>query len=91
MKKTWYNAIFGLIKKIGLLRSIVNASNHTKFTSLCNQKCMIQPKLINLHPKGYSQEFHYCPFVVKLDTCAGSCNTLMTYLIKYVFHTKQKI
>ena len=52
MKKTWYNAIFGLIKKIGLLRSIVNASNHTKCTSLCNQKYMIQPNLINPHPKG---------------------------------------
>ena len=23
-----------------------------------------------------SQEFHYCPFGVKLDWCVGSCNTL---------------
>ena len=23
-----------------------------------------------------SQEFHYCPFGVKLDRCVGSCNTL---------------
>ena len=44
--------------------------------SLGNQKCMIQPTLINLHPNKYSQEFHYYPFAVKLDRCIGSCNTL---------------
>ena len=42
---------------------------------MSNQKCMIQPTLINLHPKKYSQEFHYYPFAVKLDGCVGSCNT----------------
>ena len=36
-----------------LLISIANASNHTKFMSLSNQKCMIQPILINLHPNEY--------------------------------------
>ena len=43
--------MFGLIKKIlmGLLISIVHASNHTKCVSLSNHKCMIQPTLINLH------------------------------------------
>ena len=41
-----------LFKKmfIVLLSNIVNGSNHTKFVSLINQKCMIQPTLINLHP-----------------------------------------
>ena len=67
-----------LIKKIfiGLWINIVNASNHTKCISLSNQKCEIQPTLINLHPNEYSQEFHYYPFTVKLDKCVGSCNTL---------------
>ena len=70
--------MFWLIKKIfiGLLSSIVNASNHTKCIFLSNGKCMIQPTLINLHPNEYSQEFHYYPFAVKLDRCVGSCNTL---------------
>ena len=70
--------MFGIIKKmfIVLLTSIVNASNHTKCVSLSNQKCEIQPTLINLHPNEYSQEFHYYPFAVKLDRCAESCNTL---------------
>ena len=37
---------------------------------------MSQPILINLHANGYSQEFHYYLFVVKLDRGVGSCNTL---------------
>ena len=70
--------MLGTIKKLFtvLLSSIVNASNRTKCVSLNNQKCMIQPTLINLHPNKYSQEFHYYPFSVKLDRCVGSCNTL---------------
>ena len=63
---------------MGLLISIVNASKHTKCVSLSNQKCKIQPTLINLHinlhPDEQSQEFHYYPFAVELDTCVGSCN-----------------
>ena len=70
--------MFGLTKEIfiGLLICIVNASNHTKCSSLSNEKCMIQPTLINLDPNEYNQEFHYYPFVVKLDRCVGSCSSL---------------
>ena len=70
--------MFGLIKKIfiGLLTGLVNGSNHTKCLLLSNQKCIIEPTLIHLHPNEYSQEFHYYPFSVKLDRCVGSCNTL---------------
>ena len=78
MKRTRYKIMFALIKKIfiGLLTGLVNGSNHTKCVLLSNQKCMIHPTLINLHPNEYSQEFHYYPFAVKLDRCIGSCNTL---------------
>ena len=61
---------------IVLIRSIVNGSNHTKCVSLSNQKCEIQPTLINLHPNEHSQEFHYYPFPVTLNKCFVSCNTL---------------
>ena len=37
---------------------------------------MIQPALINLHPNEHSQEVYYYPFSVKVDICAGRCNTL---------------
>ena len=70
--------MFGFIKKIfiGLLTGLVSISSHAKCVSLSNQKWMIQPTLINLHPNKYSQEFHYYLFTVKLDRCVGSCNTL---------------
>ena len=92
MKRTC-KIMFRLIKKIfiGLLSGLVNGSNHLKCLSLSNQKCMIQPTLINLHPNDYSQEFHYYPFAVKFDRCVGSCNTLNNYLINYLSQTKQKI
>ena len=81
---------------IGLLSSIINASNHTKCVSLSNQKCMTQLILISLYPNKYSQGFHYYPFAVKLDRCVGSCKSCvgMIYLTKYVFQIfqiKQKI
>ena len=43
---------------------------------MSNQKCMIQLTRINLRSNEYSQEFHYYPFLVKLDRYVGSCNTL---------------
>ena len=70
--------MFGSIKKmfIVLLASIVNASTYTKCVSLSNKKCEILPTLINLHRNEYNQILHHYPFAVKLDKCAGSCNTL---------------
>ena len=48
--------MFGLIKKIfiRLLTGLVNGSNHTKCILLSNQKCEIQPTLIDLHPNENS-------------------------------------
>ena len=70
--------MFGIIKKIFLKLSvnIVNASNQWKCVSLSNQKCGIQPTLINFHTNECNQEFHHYPFGIKLDICVGSCNTL---------------
>ena len=82
--------MFGLIKKmfIVVLSNIVNASNHTRCVSLSNQKCKIQPTLINLHPNEHSQELHYYPFAVKLDKCVGSYNTLNG--LSYVFQKNKR-
>ena len=62
---------------MGLLVNLPNVSNHTKCVLLNNQKCETKPTLINLHPNEYSQEFHYYPFLVKLDRCFESCNTVI--------------
>ena len=76
MKRTWYKTMFGLIFKkiIRLLTCLINGSNHTKCVLLSNEKCEIQPTLINLHPNEYNHEFLYYPFSVELDRCVGSCN-----------------
>ena len=75
----------------GLLTGLVNEPNHKKCILLSNQKCVIQPTLINLYSNEYNKEFHYYPFAVKLDRCVRSCNTLNDLPNKYVFQMKQKI
>ena len=84
--------MFRLIKKmfIRLLSGIVNASNHSNCVLLGNQKCMIQPTLINLHPNEYSQKLHYYPFAVNLDRCTGSCNTLNDLSSRICFPNETK-
>ena len=45
--------MFGIIKKLFIVLTthiIANASKNTKCIFLSNQKCLIQPTLINLHP-----------------------------------------
>ena len=61
---------------IAKLSNMGNGSNHIKCISLSNQKSMIQPTLINLHPNEYGEEIHHYSFAVELDRCVGSCNTL---------------
>ena len=70
------------------LTSIVRVFNHTKYI---NQKYMIQPTLINLHPTEYSQELRYYLFGVNLIGVLEVAMLLMTYLIECVFLMKQKI
>ena len=89
--------MFELIKKMFtiLLTSIVSVSNHTKCALLsndseCTHVIMTQLTPINLHPNEDSQEYHYSPFAVKSDVLEILI-LLMTYIIKYMFQTKQKI
>ena len=51
---------------------------------------MIQPTLINLHPKDYSHEYHYNPFLVKLYRCVGSVNTLNNVSNKVYIENKKE-
>ena len=70
--------MFGLIKNIfnGLLTGLVNGSYHTKCTLLSNQKCEIQPILINLHSNEYN-EISIFGYIRKMSRCAESCNTII--------------
>ena len=76
--------MFGLIKKrfIVLLTTIGSVSHLRKFASLSNQKCMIQPTLINLHPNECCQKFHYYPFATKLDSYVEGINSMNDLLNK---------
>ena len=60
--------MFGNIKKlfVVLLTNIVTFYNHTKYIFLTNQKCEIQPTIISLHPRKYSQKLYFYLFLVKL-------------------------
>ena len=56
-----------------------------------NQKCTTQSTPTNLHPNEHTQGLCcFYPFVVNLDRCVRSCNTLND-LIRYMFQMKQKI
>ena len=63
--------IIELIKEIliGLLTDI------TKVRVVTQSEMYDSTYFTNLHPKEYSQEFHYYPFPLKIDS-VGSCNTL---------------
>ena len=65
--------------------SIVNASSHTKYVSLSNQKCEVQPTnaYILMHTAKNYTTIHL--YVIKLNQFVRRYNT---YLIKYVFQTK---
>ena len=67
-----------------LLTGFVNVSSHTKCVSLNNQQFQIQLTFTNSHPSMYSQELNCFPFVLNLDRCVKSCNTLND-LIEYAF------
>ena len=81
-----------IIKKkfIVWLSNKVNGYNLTKCMLLSNQKCMIQPTLINLYCNKYSQESHYYLHAIKLDRCVGSFNTLNDLSNKVYVPIKQK-
>ena len=76
--------MFGFIKKVFIvsfnfsssLANVVNFSDHKKCISLNSQPCMTRPILIDLNPDKYSQGLHYYLFMVNLDRCNRSCNTL---------------
>ena len=50
----------------------------TKCMSLNNELCMIRPTLIDLYPA----ELKCYPFMINLDKCSGSCNSVNNLSIK---------
>ena len=50
--------------RLSATTSVVNASSHAKYVSLCIQKYTTQPTIISLYPNEYSQGLRYYPFAV---------------------------
>ena len=76
--------IFRLIKQLFIallsfsesLANMVNVSDFVTCISLNNQLCMSRPTPINFIPNQHNQGLSYYSFMVNLDRCNGSCNTL---------------
>ena len=58
------------------MASMANVSNFTTYISYNNHLWIIIPTLIDLNYNEYNQGLRYYPFMVNLDRCNGSCNTL---------------
>ena len=85
--------MFGLIKEVFILvlSTTVYGYNHTKYVSLSDQKCKMQPTLINLDLNECCQEFHYYSFLFKLHRCVGSCNSLNDLSNKVCIRNKRSV
>ena len=58
----------------------------TKSVSLNNELCTIRPTLIDLNPV----EFNYYLFMISLNKCSGSCNSVDDLSIKICVSSKIK-
>ena len=63
-------------KSLGSLASMTNVSNFTTCISLNNPPCLIRLTLIDSNSDEYNQGLRYYLFIVNLDRCNESCNTL---------------
>ena len=64
--------MFSLIKQVFIVLLSFSKSLAIKCVSLNNKPCTIRPFLIDLNPV----EFKYYPFIISLDKCSGSCNSI---------------
>ena len=73
--------MFGFIKQVlitllSFSRSLARMVIISDHLCLSNKPCMTRPTFIDLNPNKYKIGLHYYPFMVNLDRCNGSCNTL---------------
>ena len=64
--------MFWLIKQVFTALFCFCGSLATKYVSLNNEPCMTIPILIELNPA----DLNYHSFMISLDKCNGSCNTI---------------
>ena len=67
--------IFSFVKNVFFLGLTVLSSSITgvlKCISLNNQECKVRPKIVNVS----SNNPIFYPFIVKINRCSGSCNSI---------------
>ena len=64
--------MFGLIKQVFIALLSFSGSSATRYVSLNTEPYLIRPTPIDLN----LVELNYYPFLITLDKCSGSCNSL---------------
>ena len=64
--------MFSLIKQVLIVLLSFSESLVIEYVSLNDQPWMVRRTLIDLNPV----ELKYCPFMVSLDKCSGSCENV---------------
>ena len=80
--------MFSLIKQMCIVLLGLSSSLTTKCLSLNDKPWMVKPTLIHLNPF----ELKYYPFMISLDKCSVSCDSLSpkmpkkqkTYMLKHL-------
>ena len=72
-EKEHYKIMFKFIEQAFIALLCFSGSLATKCISLNNEPCLTRSTFIDLNPT----ELHYYPFMVSLDRCNGSCNTIV--------------
>ena len=78
--------MFRLIKQVFIASLSFRKSLVTKYASLNNELCMIKSFLIDLNPVGLK----YYTFMISLDKCSGSCNSVDNLSPKICVPSKTK-
>ena len=78
--------MFRLIKQVFFILLSFSRLLTTKCVSLNNEPCMIRPILIDVNPV----EFNCYPFMISLDKCNRSCNTIDDLSTKICIPIKKK-
>ena len=67
-----FNLFIVLLSFSSFLARVAKVSDRPKCLFLNDEPYMVRPTLIDLNPVG----FKYCPFMISLNKCAGTCNVL---------------
>ena len=78
--------LFSLIKQVFIALLSFSKSLATKCGSLNNEPCIVRPIHIDLN----TVELKYYPFLINLDKCSGSYNSVDDLSTKICFRSKTK-